>query len=666
MPDHEPTRGDEPSLTPSAGTEPNLDEQGPASRRFPRLNLAALSAALPKFGRKKGATAESSGESAAPADEGYAVGPEPETSPRRFPRIAWHKLPLANARRETRVGVAALASFLILVSALVLNRVTRKDEKPDERAASGTLLALNTSDDGGKEKGSEPAGKAEQVQPPKDATEKVSAVEPPKEPTEKPSTRRPDPGKTGPPEDATPPRPSLPTPPADGLPAMSGPSPTSEVAIAPPAKPRADATPAKPPEEPIARPQPATASTKAADPPPNPLAAAAPPALPTPTPGPAPVSEDLPSMPSTAPVVAGPAIEPPSIAPATPDSQAAPKPAEPSVEALPAPAGAPFNPFPANEPLPAPAPEPTTRPSLPETRPRNDPAPHPLPEPTPVEPRASDAAQPTRPEPVTPTPALAPEPTPAAKLPAFTKPPIESEPAPSPADASTALPSGGRLVRSLGKRRMPDPEPQARLAPERTVPDAPLPREEVGARDQEDPILHVVDSNENFWTISRTYYGSGRYYKALHAANLRLVPKIDELYVGTTVKVPPVEALDPTMIDPPSRSTDGAATRASRSATAASPRPTSTDDGRSVPSRTRGEVARGLSSSRARDVDEPTRPIYRVRAHDTLRSIARDTLGDPHRYREILDLNRDALDDGGRLVPGVTLTLPEDAAVRDR
>ncbi len=213
---------------------------------------------------------------------------------------------------------------------------------------------------------------------------------------------------------------------------------------------------------------------------------------------------------------------------------------------------------------------------------------------------------------------------------------------------------------------MPDPEPQARLGPERSVRDAPLPREDVGARDREDPILHVVESNENFWTISRTYYGSGRYYRALHAANRRLVPKIDELYVGTTIKVPPVEALDPSMIDPASRSTDDAATRASRSPTAASARPRSADDGRSVPSRTRGEVARGVGSSRAREVDEPTRPTYRVRAHDTLRSIARDTLGDPHRYREILDLNRDALDDGGRLVTGVTLTLPEDAAIRDR
>jgi nucleoid-associated protein YgaU len=379
-------------------------------------------------------------------------------------------------------------------------------------------------------------------------------------------------------------------------------------------------------------------------------------------------------MPSATPPVDGPAMELPSFAPASPDpkpdaTKGAPKPAQPVVEPLPAPGAgpaAPLDPFPTNDSLPTPALEPAARPGSPEPRPRTDPLPEPVPAEPKIEPKVTAPPPTVRPEAPAPAPAIAPEPTPAAKLPAFTKPPIESEPAPSPADAAAALPSGGRLVRSLGKRRMTDPEPQARLAPERSVPDAPLPREEVGSRDREDPILHVVDSGENFWTISRTYYGSGRYYEALHAANRRQVPKIDELYVGTTIKVPPVGALDPALIRPPSRSTDDSATRASRSATAATPRSRSADDGRSVPSRTRGEVARGLSSSRTRDVDEPTRPTYRVRAHDTLRSIARDTLGDPHRYREILDLNRDAVDDGGRLVTGVTLTLPEDAAVRDR
>ena len=219
---------------------------------------------------------------------------------------------------------------------------------------------------------------------------------------------------------------------------------------------------------------------------------------------------------------------------------------------------------------------------------------------------------------------------------------------------------------------MPDPDPETRLAPERTVADAPPPREEVGARDQLDPILHTVEAGENFWTISRLYYSSGRYYQALHEANRRIVPRIDELYVGTTIKVPPIESLDPKLIIPPtrSRSSDDAATRTSRSSTSNSGRtPRNAEDGRTVvPSRTRGEISRGQpSGARGRgDVDEATRPTYRVRQHDTLRSIARDTLGDPHRYREILDLNRDAIDDPARLPAGLSLTLPDDAVVRGR
>ena len=61
-------------------------------------------------------------------------------------------------------------------------------------------------------------------------------------------------------------------------------------------------------------------------------------------------------------------------------------------------------------------------------------------------------------------------------------------------------------------------------------------------------VPHVVQKRENFWTISRLSYGSGRFYKALWAANKHLVPVIDELYVGTTILIPPPEALDPSLI----------------------------------------------------------------------------------------------------------------------
>ena len=56
-----------------------------------------------------------------------------------------------------------------------------------------------------------------------------------------------------------------------------------------------------------------------------------------------------------------------------------------------------------------------------------------------------------------------------------------------------------------------------------------------------------------------------------------------------------------------------------------------------------------------------TRPIYKVRPYDTLRTIARDTLGDSRRSGEILELNRDLIDDPAHLIVGQILELPEDA-----
>jgi nucleoid-associated protein YgaU len=55
------------------------------------------------------------------------------------------------------------------------------------------------------------------------------------------------------------------------------------------------------------------------------------------------------------------------------------------------------------------------------------------------------------------------------------------------------------------------------------------------------------------------------------------------------------------------------------------------------------------------------RPIYKVRQYDSLRSIARDMLGDSHRSGEILDLNRDLIDDPTHLIVGQVLELPDDA-----
>jgi multidrug efflux system outer membrane protein len=63
------------------------------------------------------------------------------------------------------------------------------------------------------------------------------------------------------------------------------------------------------------------------------------------------------------------------------------------------------------------------------------------------------------------------------------------------------------------------------------------------------PYTHTVRSGENFWTISLLYYGSGRYCKALWAANKNAVPAFDRLTLGDKIIIPRPDQLDPALIE---------------------------------------------------------------------------------------------------------------------
>ena len=63
------------------------------------------------------------------------------------------------------------------------------------------------------------------------------------------------------------------------------------------------------------------------------------------------------------------------------------------------------------------------------------------------------------------------------------------------------------------------------------------------------PYIHTVSSGENFWTICQQYYKSGRYYKALWAANQTTVPTPDRLAVGDKILIPWIDELDPNLIE---------------------------------------------------------------------------------------------------------------------
>jgi nucleoid-associated protein YgaU len=213
--------------------------------------------------------------------------------------------------------------------------------------------------------------------------------------------------------------------------------------------------------------------------------------------------------------------------------------------------------------------------------------------------------------------------------------------------------------------------------------------------DKVETVLHRVERGENFWTIARLYYPSGRYYRALWKYNSAKVPVIDKLYRNTIIKIPPPEDLDPAYIDPPGKSAprsgagnqsvdltsqddESTGRRASRTEGVPIRRSSRSDPELNLPVSdpfTEQASDRGLSSrasarpsspSRAvKDDDFPDRdnasaaepevpsrstvnhPVYKVRRYDTLRTIARDTLGDSRRADEVLDLNRDVIDDPG-------------------
>lgn len=195
------------------------------------------------------------------------------------------------------------------------------------------------------------------------------------------------------------------------------------------------------------------------------------------------------------------------------------------------------------------------------------------------------------------------------------------------------------------------------------------------------PELHVVQSGENFWTISKYYYSSGRYYMALWKANSRTVSAPDQLMVGQTIVIPPPEALDRKSIDPPGKTSSSSSRTSTPVRRTSRSKPKEEEATNSVEQPTsevelilpidNSMISRRSRSEPMEEVDPPpgkryqtSRPRYRVRAHETLRSIARDTLNDARRADEIYDLNRDILNDDPRnLVEGQILELPEEARV---
>ena len=142
--------------------------------------------------------------------------------------------------------------------------------------------------------------------------------------------------------------------------------------------------------------------------------------------------------------------------------------------------------------------------------------------------------------------------------------------------------------------------------------------------------IHVVDVGENFWTISRKYYKTGRFNQALNAYNSARIPDARKMRPKMKVMIPSIETLQAKYPKLCPR-VPGTATSV-------------------------GQGRPGFF------VDRDGNPAYRAGASDTLGSVAQQHLGRASRWIQIYKLNQDRVKNPDKLPIGTVLRLPADAS----
>ena len=215
---------------------------------------------------------------------------------------------------------------------------------------------------------------------------------------------------------------------------------------------------------------------------------------------------------------------------------------------------------------------------------------------------------------------------------------VAPEPGPPPAETLAAA-RGGRAA-STGTAagtptRSTAPKPRPADSRADNAPDSGVVRASF-VEEQVDPniangvpngraVEHTVQRGETYWTISRTYYGSGRFCLSIWYANRRLTRRPETLRVGETIVIPPQDELDRTleMDTRTNRLLDGTSWK--EAVDEALARQSEKVDfqvtraGLDDPDRVAGD-------RRSREVEG--RPVHVVGRFESLRTIARDRLGD--------------------------------------
>jgi nucleoid-associated protein YgaU len=151
---------------------------------------------------------------------------------------------------------------------------------------------------------------------------------------------------------------------------------------------------------------------------------------------------------------------------------------------------------------------------------------------------------------------------------------------------------------------------------------------------------YVIEANDSFWSISRKKYGVGRYYMALARHNEQAIPDPKRMKPGVTISTPDTATLEQKYADliPKAAPAEPAPVVKAQSRKMENPGP----DGFFV--------------------STDGNPMYRISGKDTLSEIAKTHLGRSSRWVQILEMNRNVLQDGNELKIGTVLRLPADAS----
>ena len=215
----------------------------------------------------------------------------------------------------------------------------------------------------------------------------------------------------------------------------------------------------------------------------------------------------------------------------------------------------------------------------------------------------------------------------------FTTNPATSRPIP-PADKATFNPLSPRNAKPLRPKKTTLPSLGAAVPAEKPI----------VVKSVEEPIVEVpkdspvvkrvsfieqetwtVKKGDSFWSIAQTHYGDGRFFRALYEENRHNVAEFENLKEGAQVVLPPVDEM---LAQHPDLCPSSAA---------------------------------GASNEKSTD-SKPDQRLYETQPGDTLFSIARQRLGQASRYVELMELNKDRIQNNltneSRLPAGIQILLP--------